>query len=113
MHNVRHSVIGLYGHAILLSLPPALLVWAILLFTLSIVISVMHGVGQETAIWRKVSIWSVLAIFVVLLIIVCLALYTFSIIWKFQSRTARLWNRFTDILTRRNTTKFEPAEENV
>ncbi len=100
MYNIQHSYLGLYGHAILLSLPPALLVWAILLFTLSIVVFVMNGIGNDTATWRKISIWSVLGIFLVLLIIVTLALYTFSIIWKFQRRTARIWSKLGSIWAR-------------
>ncbi|KAF8974342.1 hypothetical protein BDZ97DRAFT_1911538 [Flammula alnicola] len=45
MHNVQHSFLGLYGHAILLSLPPTLLVWAILLFTLSVIVFLV-GIGD-------------------------------------------------------------------
>lgn len=100
MHNVQHSFLGLYGHAMLLSLPPALLVWAILLFTLSVVVFVMNGIGDDTATWRKVSVWSVLAIFLVLLLVVVLALYTFSIIWKFQRRSTKVWKRFGSVLSK-------------
>jgi hypothetical protein len=93
MHNAQHSYLGLYGHAILLSLPPTLLVWAILMFAISVVVFVLHGVGTGGgSTWAKISTWSVLAIFIVLMLAVILALYTFSIIWKVQRRTAKIWH---------------------
>lgn len=47
MHNAQHSYLGLYGHAILLSLPPTLLVWAILMFAIPVVAFVLHGIGTD------------------------------------------------------------------
>jgi hypothetical protein len=91
IHNVQHSYLGLYGHTILLSLPPALLVWAILMFSVSVVVFVLHGIGTDGGgAWTKISTWSVLAVFVVLMLGVILALYTLSIIWKFQRRTTKI-----------------------
>ncbi|PPQ83302.1 hypothetical protein CVT25_004041 [Psilocybe cyanescens] len=58
MHNVQHRYLGLYGHAILLSLPPTLLVWAILTFTVSVVVFVMNGVDEPEGTWAKVSTWT-------------------------------------------------------
>ncbi|KAH9482388.1 hypothetical protein JR316_0004488 [Psilocybe cubensis] len=97
MHNVQHRYLGLYGHAIMLSLPPTLLVWAILTFTVSVVVYVMHGVNASEGTWGKISTWTVLAIFIILFMAVLLALYTFSIIWKFQRRSVKIWYRICSI----------------
>ncbi|KAF8076254.1 hypothetical protein FPV67DRAFT_1470975 [Lyophyllum atratum] len=98
MHNAQHNWLGLYGHAMLLSLPPVLLVWAILTFTVSIVAYAVQGItGVNTL--RLSSAWVILGTFTVLLAVVMAALYTFSIIWKFQRRSWRiehwkaLWTR--------------------
>ena len=65
----------------MLSLPPALLVWAILSFSVSLILyAVGHRDGATT------SGWVILAFFIVLSTIVATALYTFSVIWK-------LWRR--------------------
>ncbi|KAF9469012.1 hypothetical protein BDZ94DRAFT_1208240 [Collybia nuda] len=99
MHNAQHGYLGLYGHAMLLSLPPVLLVWAIVAFTASIVAYTMQGlVNFETL--TSVPVWTVLGVFLVLLVAVIGALYTFSIIWKFQKpswkatlRLKPLWSK--------------------
>ena len=62
----------------MLSLPPALLVWAVLSFSLSLILYAVGG--------AKTSGWVILAIFVVLSTIVATALYTFSRIWKVWGR---------------------------
>ncbi|PPQ65223.1 hypothetical protein CVT26_000200 [Gymnopilus dilepis] len=93
MHNIQHNYFGFYGHAILLSLPPTLLVWAILTFTISVVASILNTASG--AAWTKLSTWSVVAIFIVLLLAVLLALYTFSIVWTLERRTAKIWHRLT------------------
>ncbi|RXW24594.1 hypothetical protein EST38_g1226 [Candolleomyces aberdarensis] len=90
MHNVQHSAFGIPGHAILLSLPPTLLVWAIVGFTVAILAYVVQGVTTAD-IWSKISAWTLLAIFVILLSAVILALYTFSIIWTLQRRKPLYW----------------------
>lgn len=83
MHNAQHGYLGLYGHAMLLSLPPVLLVWAIVTFTMSIVAYTLQGfINLDTL--ASAPAWTILGIFFVLLVAVIGALYTLSIIWKFQ-----------------------------
>jgi len=83
MHNVEHSL-GLQGHAMLLSLPPVLLVWAIIAFMASIIAYSLQAVdnGQNSA-----TAWAVVGIFVLILFAVSILLYSFSIIWKWQPPT--------------------------
>jgi len=99
MHNAQHSYLGFHGHALLLSLPPALLVWAILTFTLSIIVSAMNAIAGG-GVWVRVSSWTIFGIFIVLLVTVLLALYTFSIIYKFHRPTVRMWLRIPAIWKR-------------
>ena len=92
MHNVQHQYLGLHGHAILLSLPPVLLVWAIVAFTVSVTAYTVDSLIQPHHL-RSASAWITLSVLVVLLIAVLAALYIFSIIWKFQtsSSTVARW----------------------
>jgi membrane protein YdbS with pleckstrin-like domain len=98
MHNAQHNYLGLYGHAMLLSLPPVLLVWAILTFTISIVAYAVQGITGVNAL-HPASAWVIVGVFIILLVAVIAALYTFSIIWKFQRKSWRiehwkaLWTR--------------------
>lgn len=96
MHNVQHSYLGLHGHAMLLSLPPVLLVWAIVTFTISIVAYTVQGLTEVNSL-HLASAWTVLGIFAVLLAAVIAALYTFSIIWKFQRKSWRFAGYFTKL----------------
>ena len=84
MHNARHQYLGLHGHAILLSLPPVLLVWAIVAFTVSVTAYTVDSLIQPRHL-QSASGWITLSILFVLLVSVAAALYTFSIIWKFQT----------------------------
>ena len=99
MHNAQHNFWGFYGHAMLLSLPPAFLIWAIITFTVAIVAYAAESIGGHNEV-QKVSAWVVLAIFVVLLVIVLLSLYTFSIIWEFRQRTSQLWHKVQTVWNR-------------
>lgn len=95
MYNAKHSSwLGLHGHAMLLSLPPVLLVWAILTFTISIIFYTTQGITNHD-ILDGVSAWIIISFFIVIMISVIVALYTFSIIWKFQRRTSWIWNKIT------------------
>ncbi|KAG6903378.1 hypothetical protein C0995_013131 [Termitomyces sp. Mi166 len=80
-----HGYLGFHGHAMLLSLPPVLLVWAILTFTVSILAYAMKGIPGVDA-THSASAWAIVGIFVVFFGAVIMALYTFSIIWKFQRK---------------------------
>ncbi|OJA17032.1 hypothetical protein AZE42_00542 [Rhizopogon vesiculosus] len=82
MHNVEHSL-GLQVHAMLLSLPPVLLVWAILTFTASIVAYSLQALGNRGQ--NPATSWVVVGIFVLILLAVSTLLYSFSVIWKWQS----------------------------
>jgi hypothetical protein len=97
MYNAQHSYLGLHGHAMILSLPPVLLVWAIVAFTVSIVTYTVQGLTDVDTSYRA-SAWTVLGIFAILLAAVAVALYTFSIIWKFQRKSWRFKHYFTRIL---------------
>lgn len=92
MYNAQHSYLGLHGHAMLLSLPPALLVWAIVAFTVSIVAYSVQGLTDVDTPHRA-SASAILGVFFILLAAVTAALYTFSIIWKFQ-RKSRGWRHY-------------------
>ncbi|KAJ8595291.1 hypothetical protein M405DRAFT_929576 [Rhizopogon salebrosus TDB-379] len=78
MHNVEHSL-GLQVHATLLSLPPVLLVWAIVAFTASIIAYSLQGLGNSSQ--DPATAWAVVGIFVLILFAVSTLLYSFSVIW--------------------------------
>ncbi|KAI1796251.1 hypothetical protein LXA43DRAFT_989002 [Ganoderma leucocontextum] len=81
LHNARNNAFGLSGHAILLSLPPVLLVWSIIAFTAGTLAYTLQDVSPASA-----SAWVVLAIFVVVFVVTVVGLYTFSTIWSWHSR---------------------------
>ena len=96
MHNAQHNPLGFEGHAMLLSLPPVLLVWAIVTFSAAIIAYALQNVDKIDSI-DGAPAWIILAVFVLFLIIVSMGLYTFSTIWKWQSPTSmfvRLFNRW-------------------
>lgn len=82
MHNAQHNPLGFEGHAMLLSLPPVLLVWAIVAFVASILAYVLQGLDSSV---RNATPWVVLGVFMLIFISVSTGLYIFSIIWKWQS----------------------------
>lgn len=84
MHNVQHSPLGFEGHAMLLSLPPVLLVWAIIAFSTSIIAYALQGISSLNSI-AGTPAWVVLGLFILILALVGIGLRTFSSIWKFQS----------------------------
>jgi len=92
MHNAQHSYLGYHGHALLLSLPPTLLIWAIIFFTMAIVAFVLQGIS-DADIWAQISAWTMFAVFILILVVVIAALHTFSVIWKFQKQSFRIWLR--------------------
>jgi len=83
----------------LLSLPPVLLVWAIVAFSAAMVAYVLQNVHNLAGI-EGAPAWIVLAIFVLILVSVSMGLYTFSIIWKWQSPTSRFVRLFSRWKTR-------------
>ena len=94
MHNAQHNPLGFEGHAMLLSLPPVLLVWAIIAFAASILAYVLQDLDGSV---RNATAWVVLGVFMLILVSVSTGLYIFSIIWKWQSpgsRFVRFWGRW-------------------
>lgn len=69
----------------LLSLPPVLLVWAILLFAVAIIAYTVQGISSTDAVDRSTA-WVVLFIVILIFMVVGAGIYTLGIIWKFQSR---------------------------
>lgn len=92
LHNARHRYFGFLGHAVALSLPPVLLVWAVLAFTVSLVVYVMQGAGDAELLTR-LSAWTTLGVVIILVVIIGAVLYTFSMVWKFRQRTNGLFRR--------------------
>ncbi|KAJ7904382.1 hypothetical protein B0H14DRAFT_2662592 [Mycena olivaceomarginata] len=91
MYNAQHNYLGYHGHAMILSLPPVLLIWAVVTFTASILAYVMQDVaGPDPA--DRLSAWMVFSLFLVFLVLVFAALYTFSGLWRFQQRS-RIFRR--------------------
>ncbi|KAJ7699949.1 hypothetical protein B0H17DRAFT_925996, partial [Mycena rosella] len=93
MYNAQHNYMGLHGHAMLLSLPPVLLVWAVVTFTGSMLAYAMQNAGGNANSTDGLSAWMIFSLFLVLLIIVFAALYTFSGLWSFQRRSRISWMR--------------------
>ncbi|KAJ6599194.1 hypothetical protein DFH09DRAFT_1130389 [Mycena vulgaris] len=87
MYNAQHNYLGYHGHAMLLSLPPVLLVWAVVTFTGAIVAYAMQHAGESVKSPDGLSAWIVLCLFLVFLVTVFAALYTFSGLWSFQQRS--------------------------
>lgn len=91
MHNARRSYLGHHGHAILLSLPPVLLIWAIVAFTASIIAYTLQGIIDQD-VYTSTSTWVLIAVFIVVLCCLCFALYTLTVIWRIgQGSKWKFW----------------------
>ncbi|KAG7097105.1 hypothetical protein E1B28_004486 [Marasmius oreades] len=89
IRNANRHILGLQGHAMLLSVPPVLLVWAIITFTLSIAIYTIQGVDDRDSLNRIVT-WVALTAFVVILGTVIVTLHnTFSLVWHIKMSLGR------------------------
>ncbi|KAF8211266.1 hypothetical protein K438DRAFT_1807001 [Mycena galopus ATCC 62051] len=85
MYNAQHNYLGYHGFAIILSLPPVLLVWAVFTFSVSILAYAMQdAIGSAS---DSLSAWMVFSLFLVFLVLVFAALYTFSGLWSFPQRS--------------------------
>ncbi|KAJ6539219.1 hypothetical protein B0H19DRAFT_1177742 [Mycena capillaripes] len=89
MYNAQHNYLGYHGHAMILSLPPVLLVWAVVTFAASILAYALQDAGDST---DRLSAWLIFSLFLVFIILVFAALYTFSGLWRFQQRS-RMFRR--------------------
>ncbi|KAI0650607.1 hypothetical protein C8Q79DRAFT_901712, partial [Trametes meyenii] len=81
LHNARNSALGLSGHAILLSLPPVLLVWSIVAFTAAALAYALQDISLA-------STWVMFGLFMLVFVLVTAGVYTFSTIWHWQSQDA-------------------------
>ena len=104
MHNAQRSAFGLYGHSVLLSLPPTLLVWAILSFSITLILHAIDGIDRDET--SRISVWTILGVFVVLSTVVVLTLYTFSIIWKFRGQSIPLKDRVAAMWRKRKSSAY-------
>ncbi|PSR71799.1 hypothetical protein PHLCEN_2v12300 [Hermanssonia centrifuga] len=82
IHNARTSILGLPGHALLLSLPPVFLVWSVLTFAAAVIVYTLqtpvNGAGTTV----------IIAFFAVMLFLLVIGLYTFSHIWTWKGKRA-------------------------
>ncbi|KAJ7179253.1 hypothetical protein C8R46DRAFT_1073123 [Mycena filopes] len=109
MYNAQHNYLGYHGHAMILSLPPVLLVWAVVTFTASILAYAMQE-ADAPASPDRLSAWMVLSLFLVFLILVFAALYTFSGLWRFQQRS-RISRRSATSVFQRVRQKLKTSED--
>ncbi|SJL02261.1 uncharacterized protein ARMOST_05587 [Armillaria ostoyae] len=86
MRNAQQNWFGIYGHAMLLSLPAVLLVWSILAFAVSIVVYALQGMSYYDGSSLRVSAWIFLAIFVLIVTTVISAIHTLSTVWTIHRR---------------------------
>lgn len=94
LHNAHQGTFGLHGHAMVLSLPPVLLVWSIIAFAVGfIAYTAQDLVGTSgTGEWDAALV--ALGISLVMLILVGLGLYAFARTWKYKrDRSWKTWNR--------------------
>ncbi|KAF5393892.1 hypothetical protein D9757_000141 [Collybiopsis confluens] len=91
MRNAQHNLLGFHGHAMLLSLPPVLLIWAIISFTISTVAYALGSFTHRNTL-DDVAMAVTSFIFVCILGTVLAALYTLSMIWTF-THTDYWWTR--------------------
>ncbi|KAJ7276272.1 hypothetical protein B0H12DRAFT_1084441, partial [Mycena haematopus] len=107
MYNAQHNYLGYHGHAMILSLPPVLLVWAVAAFSVSILAYAMQDTADPADRW---SAWLVLSLFLVFLVFVFAALYTFSGLWRFQQRSQILTFRSIASMFQRFLKKSKPLD---
>ena len=75
---MRNGPLGLLGHALLLSLPPVFLVWAVLTFAAAVI---LYSAQSLTEVWKLAVVFGLLALVGVL---VLFSVYTFSRIWTWR-----------------------------
>ncbi len=90
MHNARQKFLGHHGHAMLLSLPAVLLIWAITTFTLAMVAYTLQGI-TDLDVYDLKSSWIVVCSFIVVLVCVFLALHTLTTLWSTRRQSPGIW----------------------
>lgn len=108
MHNARHGVLGLRGHAMVLSLPPVLLVWATVAFSIAVVAYTVQGITTNDFVDRATA-WTAIGVFILLSITVILGLYAFSVVWHITSRKFSLRAVLCLRNTRSNRANIKPS----
>lgn len=84
IHNSRNHIMGLTGHSLLLSLPAVLLVWSLIGFTSAMMAYTLQTVTGVN-ISDGASTWVLLGVFAVVSSCVLASVYTFSVMWKWDS----------------------------
>jgi len=82
LHNAHHGVFGSHGHAMILSLPPVLLVWGIIAFAIGFIAYTVQDLMGVSGTGRWDAAWVALAVSLLVLIVVALGLYTFARMWS-------------------------------
>jgi hypothetical protein len=99
MRNAHQHVLGLHGLAMLLSVPPVLLIWAVITFALSVVSYATQGIDDSDSA-NRILTWVTLSIFVVILGTVMAALHnTFTLVWHIPLGST-LWSLLVTLWTR-------------
>ena len=86
MNNAHRNFLGLPGHALFLSLPPVLLAWSLIGFTVAIVAYTLQPVTASPT-TDVASTAITLAIFLLALLCTTIAIYIFISMWRWESRT--------------------------
>ncbi|PCH41288.1 hypothetical protein WOLCODRAFT_131819 [Wolfiporia cocos MD-104 SS10] len=94
IHNARSNILGLRGHAILLSLPAVLLVWSIVTFSVAIMAFALQTVTGGSQ-YDSASTWTIVGVFTLIAACVLVGVYVFSKMW-----TRRADSSLTNILKR-------------
>jgi hypothetical protein len=103
MRNAKNSSLGLHGHAIILSLPPVFLVWAIITFSTSIVLYTIQNIASPSdELVEKAWLGVCLGAFGIISSLVLVALYTFAVMWDTKRRDRHI------LLFYRVMTKIQP-----
>lgn len=85
LHNAHHGIFGLQGHALTLSLPPVLLVWAVIAFAVAFLAYTIDGTYNPSKLGQAAA-WATLGVSLVVLLFIGVGLYTFARIWKWKGR---------------------------
>ncbi|KAI0796552.1 hypothetical protein C8Q75DRAFT_741514 [Abortiporus biennis] len=84
IHNARNNIFGLPGHAVLLSLPPAFLVWSIITFAAAVLAYTLQNISVNS-----ISIWIAVSLVVTFFLLLIIGLFIFSNIWGWRRKS--LW----------------------
>lgn len=86
MNNAHRNFFGLPGHALFLSLPPVLLAWSLIGFTVAIVAYTLQPVTTNPT-TDVASTAITLVIFLLVLLCTTIAIHIFIRMWRWESRT--------------------------